>query len=130
VAKNSPNQVHRVLALRGYVRLIGLESDRDDDATIAMYQQAMDIAPNANEKRMVLSGLSNVRTYEALQMAKSYLDDPELATEAQAAVVKIAPMQMREHGPEVRELLEKIMNETKSESIKSDIQRMLERRRR
>jgi HEAT repeat protein len=130
VAKNSPNQVHRVLALRGYVRLIGLESDRDDDATIAMYQKAMDIAPNANEKRMVLSGLANVRTYEALQMAKSYLDDPELTTEAQAAVVKIAPVQMREHGPEVRELLEKIMNETKSESIKSDIQRMLERRRR
>jgi len=130
VAKNSDNQVHRVLALRGYVRLIGLESDRDDDATIAMYKKAMALAPNANEKRMVLSGLSTITTYEALHMAIEYLQDDELKAEAQAAVVKIAPYQMREHADEVRELLQKVLEQASNDSIKEDITRMLNRRRR
>ncbi|MFQ6035863.1 MAG: HEAT repeat domain-containing protein, partial [Sedimentisphaerales bacterium] len=68
-AKTSRNKIHRVLALRGFVRLLGLESDRPAKETIKLYQQAMDLASNVREKRMVLSGLSYVKSLAALEMA-------------------------------------------------------------
>ena len=59
VAQTSENQVHKTLALRGYVRLAGLESNRPAEETIKMYKEAMTLATNADEKKMVLSGLAS-----------------------------------------------------------------------
>ncbi len=125
VAQTSQNQVHKVLALRGYVRLIGLESDRPDEETIKMYKTAMDLAPNANEKRTVLSGLSNTRSWEGMQMAAAYLDDEDLKAEAEAAVVKIARGTAEDHPEETKELLKKVLETTKSESVRQQAKRML-----
>jgi hypothetical protein len=74
VAQTSDNQVHRILALRGYVRLVGLESNRPAEETIKMYKEAMTLATNADEKRMVLSGVADAKSFDALQMAASCLD--------------------------------------------------------
>jgi len=90
IAENSEDPVKRVLALRGFIRQIGLESDRPASETIMLYEKAMKLAANANEKKMVLSGVANVPSFGALKMAGEYLDVSELRQEAAAAVVKIA----------------------------------------
>ena len=82
VTQNSESKVHRILALRGFVRLLGFENDRPAEETIKMYQQAMDLSSDAREKRMVLSGLSQVRSLAALEIAASYLQDAALQQEA------------------------------------------------
>ncbi|MHC4544492.1 MAG: HEAT repeat domain-containing protein, partial [Planctomycetota bacterium] len=43
VVQTSENKIHRVLALRGYVRLIGLDSGRPVEETMGMYKQAMSL---------------------------------------------------------------------------------------
>jgi HEAT repeat protein len=62
VAENSDNKVHRILALRGFVRLLGLESERPAEETVAMYKEAMGLAADVSEKRRVLSGLANTKS--------------------------------------------------------------------
>ena len=90
VAQTSENQVHKTLALRGYVRLAGLKSSRPAEETMKMYKDAMALAADVSEKKMVLSGLGSTDSFEAMQMAADYLDDKDLKEEAEAAVVKIA----------------------------------------
>lgn len=125
VAQTSESQVHRVLALRGYVRLIGIKSDRPTEQTIKMYKTAMDLAPNVNEKKMVLSGVGTTGSWEGMQMAAEYLDDPQLSQEAEAAVVKIARSTAKEHPQETKDLLKKVLKTTKSETVRQQAQRML-----
>jgi len=125
VAKESGNEVHKTLALRGYVRLTGLESDRPAEETIKMYQEAMSLAANAADKKMVLSGLGNTKGLGALQMAGGYLEDSELKQEAEAAVMKIAETTIRNNPQETKELLQKVVAQTTSDSVKEQAQKLL-----
>ena len=125
VAKTSENQVHKTLALRGYVRLIGLETKRPAEETIRMYKEAMAVAPTSVEKRAVLSGLANAKSFEAMQMAAGCLDDTELKQEAEAAVVKIAESTIQKNPQETKELLQKVLAGTTSESVREQAQRLL-----
>jgi HEAT repeat protein len=125
VAKESGNEVHKTLALRGYVRLTGLESDRPAEETIKMYKEAMSLAANAADKKMVLSGLGDTKGLGALQMAGGYLEDSELKQEAEAAVVKIAETTIRNNPQETKELLQKVVAQTTSETVKEQAQKLL-----
>lgn len=122
VATESKNQLHKILALRGFVRLLGLKSERAASETIAMYKQAMSLAPNAMEKRRVLSGLSSTASVDALAMAAEYLSDKELFGESEVAVVRIADLIYREHPEESQEMLMKVISSTKSDTVREQAQ--------
>ncbi len=92
IAKNDPDQTCQVLAVQGYVRLIGLPSDRPDEETLEMYKTAMKIARRPDEKKLVLAGVANVASHEALEFVEQYLDDEEIGEEAKAAHEKLADM--------------------------------------
>ena len=90
IAKESENQAHRVLALRGYVDVVGLIRGRPADEMIKLYDDSMSAARRPADKKMVLAGLANVANLAALRMVERYRTDPELSAEAIAASVKIA----------------------------------------
>lgn len=89
LARGAEEEQHRVLALRGYIRLIG-QADLPAGETIRLYSEAMGMAERVDEKRLVLAGLGGIGHVEALKMAESYLTDGELKNEAAAAAVGIA----------------------------------------
>ncbi len=125
VAQTSENQVHKTLALRGYVRLAGLASNRPAEETMKMYKDAMALAADVSEKKMVLSGLGSTSSFEAMQMAAGYLDDKDLKEEAEAAVVKIAESTMKGHSRETKETLQKVIDGTTNESVREQAQKLL-----
>lgn len=125
VAQTSDHPVHKVLALRGFVRLLD-SAGRPVEETVALYGKAMDLAPNALEKKRVLSGVGGVGTLQALQMAASYLDDPSLQLEAESAVVRIAEKIYDKHPQECRELLAKVVANTRNKTLREQAQRMLD----
>jgi len=90
IAKSSPKQTHQVLALRGYVRMIGVRKDRSAAESLAMCKQAMDVARRDEERRLVLSALGNVPTTEALAIALASLPKEPLKNEAAIAAIRIA----------------------------------------
>ncbi len=118
IAGKSDNQLHRILALRGFVRLLGLETNRPANETIEMYRQAMALAPNAMEKRGVLSGLSAVANADALKMAAGCLDDKELVAEAEVAVVRIAQSIYKEYPQQSADLLKRVIATTKNQAVR------------
>jgi HEAT repeat protein/type 1 glutamine amidotransferase len=126
VVKKSDEEVKRVLALRGYIRLLGLESERTAADTVKLYREAIGLASNASEKKMVLSGLGNVEGAESLDMAVSYIGDKELSQEAEAAVVKIG-WEIFESEPEkTRAALEKVLEISKNELIRDEAEELLD----
>ena len=128
VAQTSENQVHKTLALRGYVRLAGLKSSRPAEETMKMYKDAMALAADVSEKKMVLSGLGSTDSFEAMQMAADYLDDKDLKEEAEAAVVKIAEERAK-NAPRVsaqtKDILQKVIDGTSNESVREQAKKLL-----
>ncbi|UCC98441.1 MAG: HEAT repeat domain-containing protein [Phycisphaerales bacterium] len=125
VAQNSGDKVHRILALRGFVRLLGLKNERPAEETAAMYKKAMILAPDVGEKRRVLSGLANTRSLAALQMAADYLEDQTLCEEAGFAAVKIAGGIHADLPNQAKDVLRRVVQVTKSDSLREQAQEVM-----
>ena len=124
-AENSENKVHRILALRGAVRLLGLDNKRGAEETIGMYKKAMFLAPDAGEKKRVLSGLANTKSLDALTMARSYLQDKALLKEAESAVVTIAGGIYENFPQQTMDVLKKIVQTTGNEVLQKQAQEVI-----
>ncbi len=118
VAKTAEKASHKVLGLRGYIQLIGVESDRSKDETVALYKNAINIAEQPGEKRMALSGLGNVRSGAALELAADYLDDADLRGEAEIAIMGNI-RQAREADPQkVKAAMQNIYENSDDDNMK------------
>jgi hypothetical protein len=125
VVQATDNKLHHVLALRGYVRLIGLDSSRPAEETIGMYKQAMSLTSNASEKKMVLSGLATIKSLAALVMVSDYLQDKALQQEAEVAVVKIAEATGGSYPAESKAALQKIIQISKNDFLRQKAQEVI-----
>ncbi len=88
IAGQSPNLVHRVLALQAFIRMIGLERYRSPDGAAASLKQALSLASRPEEKRLVVSVLPTFACPAALELAESLLGS-EVEKEAQVAIDQI-----------------------------------------
>ena len=127
-AKSLKDETLRVLALRGYMALAGLPSERLPGETAALFKTALELAPNAAEKRRALSGLGKVYGPEAFDLAAQYLDDSEVGAEAELAVIENA---MRLYNKNDRtdarkEIMRKIGERTEDERIKRAVFQFLQ----
>lgn len=127
LASTTKNRVHHVLAVRGYVRLICLPSKRTPADTAKMFAQVLAAVNRAEEKKLILAGLSKVRTVEAMKLAVGCMDDPAVLEEAAMAAVKIAcPTKAGDKpltGPAVRQALKKIIKVSKNKRTRNTAQR-------
>ncbi|MHC4151807.1 MAG: HEAT repeat domain-containing protein [Planctomycetota bacterium] len=117
IAENSQNQLHRALALRGAVRLIGLNEQHPAQQTAELYKKAMDLASDAKEKKMILSALSRAPSIEALELVGQYLKDPDTKQEAAVAVVKITMDIAEEHPQRAAEYLRIVRDVSDNEDL-------------
>ncbi len=127
IVQNSKDRVHRIVALRGYVRLIGVAETLSDAQAIEAYRKAMELAPNDIEKKRVLSGVSQAGTQAALKMATIYLEDADLQLEAESAVVRIADQIGTAHPELCKEALSKVIERTRNEAIRSQAQEVIKK---
>jgi HEAT repeat protein len=118
VAQHSENKTHRVLALEGYVRLLGLPSDREPQASAALYQAALSLAERPEEKKQILSGVSNVPHLDALRLAQQCLANEALRNEAESAVLSVARLVGPWHLDEAQAAVQAIMAQTTSDATR------------
>ncbi|MEW6249566.1 MAG: HEAT repeat domain-containing protein [Planctomycetota bacterium] len=109
LAKEAENKTHRVLALQGYVRLLGVPGDRQADTTAALYAGALELADRPEERKAVLGGLAGCYCRAALAMAEKYLDDEGLKAEAQSAAISIAAAIGPSYPDECRAVIQKVV---------------------
>jgi HEAT repeat protein len=84
-ARSHSDAAIRVLALRGYVKLVRLPSERSAPETARLLAAAMQAARRPDEKKLVLAAAQRVPCPESLELAKAAAADPALAAEAKAA---------------------------------------------
>ncbi len=90
LSRNAENETHRVLALRGYVRLLGLQAATKPARAASQLAAAMAAAKTADTRKAVLGGLANIPHIDSLDLAMSYVDDASVRAEAGLAAASIA----------------------------------------
>ena len=91
LARDSRNETHRLLAIRGLVRIIGLDRYRLPEAAVADLRQAAGFSWRPDEQKLVLAALVQFACADALEFATGFLREPSVKAEAQAAIEKIKP---------------------------------------
>jgi len=90
VARGADEKTDRLVALRGYIRIAGLETAKLSPAKrTEMLKTAMGLADRANEKKQVVAALQHAPTLEALEMLKAAMNNPALAAEGQMAAANL-----------------------------------------
>jgi HEAT repeat protein len=89
VARSSFALNHRVLSVRAFVRMIGLEPYRAPDGAVADLLRALAVAPRSEEKKLILGMLVRFPCVSGLKTAQSLLADTAVAKEAKLAADRI-----------------------------------------
>lgn len=89
LAKSSADETHKLLALRGYIKMTALGKYRRPDRAVADLKLASEEARRPDEKRLILAALPDFASPEALALAQSLGADPAVKAEAQAAADQI-----------------------------------------
>ncbi|MDQ1257844.1 MAG: ThuA protein [Candidatus Hydrogenedentes bacterium] len=117
LAKESADDTLRVLALRGFIRLLGTPSGRTPAETVALYGEAMALAAQANEKRQVLAGLAGIASPEAMAMAMESLGNAELHADAATAAMTVAEALMPSQPAAAETALNQLLGASKDEAV-------------
>lgn len=119
LATDSQNRTFRVWALRAYIRVVTLPSDRPEAETLSMLQRALKLADRVDEKRLAIERASTIRLMDTVTWIAPYLDDPPLCQSACEALVELAHHRFLRHpnmdrfGP----ILEKVGRMTKDPAV-------------
>lgn len=118
-ARTATDPRQRTLALRGWVRMIGANERRRADEALGLYREALGLARNAAERKIVLAGLARLHSIEALDLAAELANDPELAEEAQTTIVQIGLALSGAYPERVRAVLAPIAASSANEGART-----------
>ena len=121
IVKNTKDKTHRILALRGYIRLLGL----DPSEPVRKYAEALDLARQPETKKLVLSGIAGVAHADALKLVIPLLDDEAVRGEAALAAVSIAKATMGANRTAARSSMEKVLAAAKGKPVAADARRII-----
>ena len=79
---------HRMVTLRGCVRLLRL-GQLEPAATLALYSRLVAVAQNADERKLLLAGLADLNSPDAIPLVMALLEDESVQTEADMALQRI-----------------------------------------
>ena len=125
IARGAEETKHRVLALRGYIRLAGREEKVAERTR--MVGRALSAAERVEERRLALAALAEVPTPEALRLALAHMEEASLRSEAAAAVLGIAEGIAAEHPADARAGLEAVLRAVEAGRLRQRAERLLER---
>lgn len=129
LAKSETNNTLSILALRGYIRMVGLPSQRKAGETVKMLQDAMAAAKRNDEKKMVLGGLGEVKDVAALDVVAPFLEAEGLQGEACAAAIKIGREAANnvKNAAAVKGAMTKVLEISKQEGQKKAAKEVMEK---
>ena len=124
LAKTSDNAKHKILALRGFIRLIA-RSEAAADQKLAMCKEAMNLAQRDEEKKLVLGALGGVPLADALAIVVPHLDAGAMKDEASAAAVSIAEKIAGSHPAPVTQAMNRVLEATTNQDLQQRARRVL-----
>jgi type 1 glutamine amidotransferase/HEAT repeat protein len=117
IVKSSESGTHRVLALRGYLRLAA--GAKEEATRLKMLAQVRPIATTTDSRKMLLAGLADVPDPAALDMALALLGDKEVEAEASAAATRIARVLAKTNRAAVQAAADKLKDSPAAEQART-----------
>ena len=118
IARATTNKTHRVLALRGFVRMATTPGAPPAADTVRRLADAMSLAKRPEDRKMVLGGLAKVHHVAALDAALPHLADPAVEAEAAAAIVEVATAVRKTHRKEAVAAVGRILQTCKTPAVR------------
>ena len=125
-SQKAPDEKSRLIAARGYVRLIGLSKTRPAAETLKLLQQATALDKSPEATRAIIAGLSKLKTLDALNYASSFLQNDEVRGEAELAVIEIARGTLGAWREQSRAAAEPIAKNSTNEKARQNAQSLLD----
>ncbi len=125
VANSDSDTACRILALRGYIQLIG-QADKAVD-TIKLYQNALKAATRSEEKTLAISGLGGLKNASAVKALAPCLDDKAVANTAVAAIMRVAGSMKGAQPAFVADALKKAAGVTANAKRKARIEELIKK---
>ncbi len=120
VVRTAANPTHKVLALRGYVRLAALTKN-----PTVQYVRAMELATRPEDKKLVLGGLGTASSLDALKLVQQYLNTEALQAEAALAMVQIANRLRQTDAEPARAAVKQVLATVNEPNIRKQAQDIL-----
>ncbi len=117
LGQNAPQEIQRLLALRGYIRMIGLPSRRSPSEDVEMYRAAMAKAQRPEEKKLILHTLCKSPDLGVLTLIEEYLADDHVRAEARNAYLVVATAAGAVEPPPVEAALRRKMAEIEDQQF-------------
>ncbi len=108
IYRQPKSEPHRVLALRGLVRLATAENASPTPALVARYRQLLDGARGDNDRRLLLGALAGVAHPDALPLVLPLVSNDAVHAEAVLAVKKIATAIKAQHPKIAQDALQRV----------------------
>ncbi len=127
LAQSSTNETHRVLALRGFVRMAGLPGARSPKETLALFAGAHTAIKSADDRKLFLSALSEIKDFGAVDACAQFISDPAVSEEACLATVKAAKNFESGHKDGVAAAMKTVLEKVKNPKTKEQAQAILDK---
>ncbi|MGZ5554769.1 MAG: family 16 glycoside hydrolase [Candidatus Aminicenantales bacterium] len=128
IATTTQNKKHRLLAIEGYVRLVG-RANMTGPRKIALFQDLLSEPFDDGDKRPILAGASAVREPEALRLLAASVESPALGDAASAGLLDLASEQDPEErwlsGHEAYSVLRRIEARTADPAEKEAVRKII-----
>jgi len=110
-AGNAAATVDRIVALRGYIRIAGMDTARlSAGERMKMLKTALTLAGRTDEKKQIAAALQQVRNLKALEMLKEFMDDPAVRPEAEMSAANLIWQLYKKHPAETEAMARQLVN--------------------
>jgi HEAT repeat protein len=127
--QNTESQKYLLVAVRGYVRLVH-GSDMESESKLERYKDVLGHVSYPAAKALVLDRLGAIRSLEAFKIAVSFLEHPELRSQAAAAVARIgfSGVEIEEvySKPQLLSLFQKVARNLDSDRVRQTVDNKIE----
>ncbi len=123
----SPRQ--RTLALRGAIRMATAalgEPGRESEVVLGWLTRAHQAVRVPEEKKLLISGLGQLKRVESLGLLVGYLEEEGVNAEAGLAILELAPALAASHGEAVRAALKRVEATAANQDVRQKAGRLQE----
>ena len=108
IYRKPEKESHRVLALRGLVRLAMGQPDKPNPRLFQRCTQLLKSTAKDEDRKLILGGLGNARTPSALKVITPLLSEPGIKAEAEMAIKRIVEAIKKKHPKEAQAALDQL----------------------
>ncbi len=127
VAKADKDDSAKILALRGYIRIVADKKERNVKDAAALIGKALDAASRDEERTAALGGLGAVSGVEPVKIAATYLDKPALAAAAANAIAQSAKDLNPKMGKQIEAQLKKAREATTDANVQKQLDALIKK---